>query len=175
MLRVSKSRWAAQFTPGSRTTLRTRASLPPSDREYTPARSADKHLPEAHCLSCSILSPAVTATGTTFWADRWRHGWEKSLAGDGFQALGSPISHRGDHEAVLHRGPESGVKNSGGARERSGHPGSIGQRIGTGRLLFISCPPTTTPNNTRLLHGEGGVVFYLTEGDAERGTPYIDR
>jgi len=57
----------------------------------------------------------------------------------------------------------------------SGRPGSIGQRIGTGRLLFTRCPPTTTPDNTRLLHGEGGVVFYLTEGDAERGTPFIDR
>ena len=52
----------------ARRTRRTRPPLPPSDREYTPARSADKHLPEAHCLSCSILSPAVTATGTTFWA-----------------------------------------------------------------------------------------------------------
>jgi len=54
----------AQFTPGSRTTLRTRPPLTPSDREYTPARSADKHLPEAHCRRLSILSPAVTATGT---------------------------------------------------------------------------------------------------------------
>ncbi len=56
-----------QFTPGSRTTLRI---LPPpdSDREYTPARSADRHRPEAHRRRASILSPAVTATGTTFWA-----------------------------------------------------------------------------------------------------------
>ena len=38
------------------------------DREYTPARSADKHLPEAPCRNPSILSPTVTATGTTFWA-----------------------------------------------------------------------------------------------------------
>jgi len=59
---------AAQFTPGSRTTLLTRPPLTPSDREYTPARSADRHLPEAHWRSASILSPAVTATGTTFWA-----------------------------------------------------------------------------------------------------------
>ena len=86
MLRVSKSRWAAQFTPGSRTTLRTRASLTPSDREYTPARSADKHLPEAHCLSCSILSPAVTATGTTFWAapasgTAWKSPWLVTVFG----------------------------------------------------------------------------------------------
>jgi len=29
-----------QFTPGSHTTLRTRPPLTPSDREYTPARSA---------------------------------------------------------------------------------------------------------------------------------------
>jgi hypothetical protein len=59
---------AAQFTPGSRTTLLTRPPLAPSDLEYTPARSADKHLPDAHCRRLSILSPAVTATGTTFWA-----------------------------------------------------------------------------------------------------------
>ena len=38
------------------------------DREYTPARSADRHRPDAHCRRLSILSPAVTATGTTFWA-----------------------------------------------------------------------------------------------------------
>ena len=51
------------------TTLRTRPPPPlPSDREYTPARSADKHRPEAHWRKRSILSPAVTATGTTFWA-----------------------------------------------------------------------------------------------------------
>jgi hypothetical protein len=58
---------SAQFTPSSRTTLRT---LPPptSAREYTPARSADRHRPEAHWRKPSILSPAVTATGTTFWA-----------------------------------------------------------------------------------------------------------
>ena len=49
--------------------LRPRPPLDPSAREYTPARSADKHLPEAHCRRHSILSPAVTATGTTFWAD----------------------------------------------------------------------------------------------------------
>jgi hypothetical protein len=35
-------------------------------REYTPARSADKHLPEAHCRRLSIVSLAVTATETTF-------------------------------------------------------------------------------------------------------------
>ena len=58
----------AQFTPGCRTPLRTRPPLSPSDREYTPARSADKHLPEAHWRRLSILSPAVTATGTTFCA-----------------------------------------------------------------------------------------------------------
>jgi hypothetical protein len=36
--------------------------------EYTPARSADRHRPEAHWRNLSILSPAVTATGTTFCA-----------------------------------------------------------------------------------------------------------
>ena len=61
--------WPAQFTPGSRTTLRTRPPPPPpSDREYTPARSADRHRPEAHWRRASILSAAVTATGTTFCA-----------------------------------------------------------------------------------------------------------
>ncbi len=61
--------WPDQFTPGSRTTLR---PFPPptSDREYTPARSAERHLPDAHCRRLSIRSPAVTATGTTFWAAR---------------------------------------------------------------------------------------------------------
>jgi hypothetical protein len=39
----------ALFTPGSRTTLRTLPPLTPSEREYTPARSADRHRPEAHC------------------------------------------------------------------------------------------------------------------------------
>jgi hypothetical protein len=49
--------------PGSRTTLRTRPP-PPSDREYTPARSADRHRPEAHCRNPSISGvPGV-------W---WRH------------------------------------------------------------------------------------------------------
>ena len=58
---------SAQFTPGSRITRR---PLPPptSAREYTPARSADRHRPEAHCCRLSILSPVVTATGTTFCA-----------------------------------------------------------------------------------------------------------
>jgi hypothetical protein len=60
---------ATQFAPGSRTTLLTRPPLSPiSAREYTPARSALRTRPDAHCLRCSILSPAVTATGTTFCA-----------------------------------------------------------------------------------------------------------
>jgi hypothetical protein len=66
---------AAQFTPGSRTTLRTR---PPR-----------------------LLT------------DWWWHGVEKSLAGDGFRALGSLISHRGDRGAACHREPKSGVENPG--------------------------------------------------------------
>ena len=50
-----------EFTPGSRITLR---PLPPpiSAREYTPARSADRHRPDAHCRSDSILSPAADQT-----------------------------------------------------------------------------------------------------------------
>jgi hypothetical protein len=57
-----------QFTPGSRTTRLTRPPLPLAVREYTPARSADKHLPEAHCRRLLILSPAVTSPGATFYA-----------------------------------------------------------------------------------------------------------
>jgi len=53
--------------PAPRTTLRTRPP-PPSAFDFTPARSADRHRPEAHWRSPSILSPAVTATGTTFCA-----------------------------------------------------------------------------------------------------------
>ena len=33
-----------------------------------PIRSAERHRPETHWRNPSILSPAVTATGTTFWA-----------------------------------------------------------------------------------------------------------
>ena len=62
-------RSAAQFISGSRIT---RLILEPADGccspEYTPARSAERHRPEAHCRRAPILSPAVTATGTTFWA-----------------------------------------------------------------------------------------------------------
>jgi len=45
---LTPARRAAQFTPGSRTTRRTRPPLTPSDREYTAVRSADKHFPEAN-------------------------------------------------------------------------------------------------------------------------------
>ena len=50
----------------ARTTLLTRPPPPSSNREYTPAWSADRHRTEAHWRKPSILSPAVTATGTTF-------------------------------------------------------------------------------------------------------------
>jgi hypothetical protein len=65
---LSESSSCDQFTPGCRTTRLVRPPLAPSDRAYTPARSADRHRPEAHCRRLSILSPAVTATGTTFFA-----------------------------------------------------------------------------------------------------------
>ena len=61
-------RRTAQFTPGSRSTRRDLPTAPCSSREYTPALSAERHRPEAHCRRLSILSPAVTATGTTFCA-----------------------------------------------------------------------------------------------------------
>ena len=40
-------------------------------------------------------------------------GWEKPLASDCFGALGSPISHRGDHGAACQKKPESRGKNPG--------------------------------------------------------------
>ncbi len=67
-------------TQSTRTTLRTRPPLPPSDREYTPARSADRHRPEAHWRNPSILSPAVTATGTTRRRPSWCGAcWRRSV------------------------------------------------------------------------------------------------
>ena len=49
-----------------------------------PPPPADRHRPDAHCRRLSILSPAVTATGTTrrrpaWCADRWRLRLGKSL------------------------------------------------------------------------------------------------
>ena len=38
-------------------------------------------------------------------------GLENPLAGDGFRALGIPISHRGDYGAACHHEPESGGEN----------------------------------------------------------------
>ena len=61
-------RRTAQFTPGSRSTRLDLPTAARSSREYTPALSAERHRPEAHCRRLSILSPAVTATGTTFCA-----------------------------------------------------------------------------------------------------------
>jgi len=52
-----------------------------------------------------VEGPAAQTGGGT--------GLEKSLAGDGFQALGSPVNHRGDHGAVCHHGTESGGENPG--------------------------------------------------------------
>jgi hypothetical protein len=67
-----------QLTPGSRIA---RLVLEPADgscsREYAPARSADTHLPEAHWRNLSILSPAVTATGTTRRRPSWCGGDER--------------------------------------------------------------------------------------------------
>jgi hypothetical protein len=40
-------------------------------------------------------------------------GWEKSLAGDGFEGLRRAISHRGDRGAVCHHAPDSGRENPG--------------------------------------------------------------
>ena len=40
-------------------------------------------------------------------------GLKNPLAGDSFQAMGSPISHRGDCGAVCHEEPESEGQNPG--------------------------------------------------------------
>jgi hypothetical protein len=58
--------------------------------EYTPARSAERHRPEAHCRNPSILSPAVTATGTTFWA-AWFKGTSKSDASLQHDLISAPV------------------------------------------------------------------------------------
>ena len=80
-----------QFRPGSLMTRRTREfSTGSSCREHTPARSADRHLPEAHCRSASILSPAVTATGTTFWA-AWIRGTSRRLASRQHDLISAPV------------------------------------------------------------------------------------
>ena len=76
-------------TPGSRTTLLT-LPPPPSNLEYTPVRSADKHLPEAHWRNPSILSPAVTATGTTFCA-AWISGTSSSDASLQHDLISAPV------------------------------------------------------------------------------------
>jgi hypothetical protein len=73
----------------ARTTLRTRPP-PTSDLEYTPTRSADTHLPEAHCRNPSILSPAVTATGTTFWA-AWIKGTSSKDASLQHDLISAPV------------------------------------------------------------------------------------
>jgi hypothetical protein len=74
----------------ARTTLRTRPPLPPSNRGYTPAQSADRHRPEAHCRNPSILSPAVTATGTTFWA-AWIKGTSSKDASLQHDLISAPV------------------------------------------------------------------------------------
>jgi hypothetical protein len=58
-----------------------------------------------------VLAAAQTLGGT---------GSGNPLAGDGFGALGSPISHRGDWGAVWHSEPESGGENSGRGVRREG-------------------------------------------------------
>ena len=47
-----------------------------------------------------LLGERVEGRPPRLLTDRWRHGLEKSLAGDAFRTLGSPISHRGDHGAA---------------------------------------------------------------------------
>ena len=80
-----------QFTLGSRTKLRP-PPPPTSAREYTPARSAERHRPEAHCRRLSIESPAVTAMGTTFCA-----AWTRS------EALTAPRIDRGNSRIAARR------------------------------------------------------------------------
>jgi hypothetical protein len=61
-----------------------------------------------------MLAAAQTGGGT---------GLENPLAGDGFQALGSPISHWGDHGAACHHEPESLGENPGWALTDRGFSG----------------------------------------------------
>ena len=89
------SRDDGQFTPGSLAILLPR---PPASSalEYAPARSAERHRPEAHCRRASILSPAVTATGTTFWA-AWMSGASAHLAA----ASSQPVADSSKPESAL--------------------------------------------------------------------------
>ena len=56
--------------------------------------------------SLPALTPSTAQTGGGT-------GLEIPLAGDGFRALGSPISHRGDRGAACHEEPESEGQNPG--------------------------------------------------------------
>ena len=60
--------------------------------------------------------------------DWWRHGLEKSLAGDGFGGLQRAIGHRGDHGAAYHREPESGGENHWTTRGGTIRPAILGAR-----------------------------------------------
>ena len=69
-----------------------------------------------------MLAAAQTSVGT---------GLENPLAGEGFGTLGSPISHRGDHGAACHDGPESGAK-------ITGRMGGVEQAASGKTLLLVS-------------------------------------
>ena len=65
--RLPRERWGADpLTPGSLITRLARlpvalARFCPCSREYTPARSADKHLPEAHCPDRQLVNHPTLA------------------------------------------------------------------------------------------------------------------
>ena len=93
-----------QFATVSRTTLRAFPPPPPSVREYMPGRSADRHRPEAHSRRASILSPAVTATGTTFWP-AWTSGTSKSDASLQHDLISAPVHFESSGRACCASSP----------------------------------------------------------------------
>jgi hypothetical protein len=141
----------------ARTTLRTRPP-PTSDLEYTPTRSADKHLPEARCRNPSILSPAVTATGATFCA-AWIKGTSSKDASLQHDLISAPVqlvsSGRGCFPVGMERSGSrralfwgQGLSNAeprerefhgghGGAESLGSVGGGLGCRVGCGSACGV--------------------------------------
>ena len=61
----------------------------------------------------NLLGECVEGRPPRLLTDRWRHGLEKSMAGDAFGGLRRAIGHRGDHGAACHRRRLIGGKNAG--------------------------------------------------------------
>jgi hypothetical protein len=154
----------------ARTTRLIRPPLPTSPREYTPARSADRHRPEAHRRNPSILSAAVTATGTTFWA-AWIKGTSSSDASRQHDLISAPVqlvsSGREEFSVGMERsGSRSPLFGGEGLshpqpREREFHGGhrgaeslgGVGRSLGCGGVGWLGCGPARCG-----LAGVGGCV-----------------